>query len=221
MLLMILVWFASCETEDAATVDQSRIHTSYELFYNAAENKTYAYSQFRFGNVVGTVLSLSGQSEARFDNNRMNYEPITGRYEHIMDGFVREGTFSWQDNNGKKYTNSVAITETEVITNPAVEAISKAADFEYIWGGKALEANQSVGLFVSEPSGENNQFVLQVLQGASSVSIGRTLLDKIKTPTAIMIADRSRSSIPAEAPTVGGLIIAKYRTPPLTVKVNP
>ena len=47
-LLGITLMATACQTENSADVNQDRIYTQYELFYNANEDITYARAWFRF-----------------------------------------------------------------------------------------------------------------------------------------------------------------------------
>ena len=171
-----------------------------------------------FGNIGGTVLRLSGQSKVLFSGQEMSFEPVTGRYQYISNGFLEEGTFEWTDNNGKKFTNSVSITET--IESPDVTTLSRANDYTYQWVGAPLKANQSVTVFIFEPSGQNSTTIFQASPGATVVIVERNAITKITTPTAVLVADRAMQVNAAEAPAAGGLLIGKYRAKSRTINLN-
>ena len=62
ILSLLTISLFSCNREESNTVEQDRIFTEYELFYNANEDKTYARATFKFSNVFGTKLELSQPS---------------------------------------------------------------------------------------------------------------------------------------------------------------
>ncbi|MBX9782536.1 MAG: hypothetical protein K2X48_04495 [Chitinophagaceae bacterium] len=52
--------FSVCEKQPSDAVDQDRIRTDYELFYDKNTDKTTAVAAFKFGqSITGTQLELS------------------------------------------------------------------------------------------------------------------------------------------------------------------
>src|SRR4051812_5469127 len=82
------VLLSGCEMENATSVDQERIYTSYGISYDAFEQKLRASATFYFGGPTGTYLILDGQSDVQIDGtslqkettflNQVSYEKLWG-----------------------------------------------------------------------------------------------------------------------------------------------
>jgi len=46
---LFLVVFTACPIEDSSDVNQDKIYTDYEVFYNSNTDKTIVVAKFRFG----------------------------------------------------------------------------------------------------------------------------------------------------------------------------
>ena len=80
----LFVLTQACQkAEPSSDVNQDKIHQYLELYYNAAEDKTYAIAQFRFGNAIGTPLELSSATNIQVDGNAMTWNDAfnINRYE--------------------------------------------------------------------------------------------------------------------------------------------
>ncbi|MFC2176739.1 hypothetical protein ACFLR1_07225, partial [Bacteroidota bacterium] len=136
ILMLVLIALSSCVKEVSKNVDQSKIWTSYELFYDQNTNKTQAIALFKFSSELGTTLKLSDPSEVKFDNQQIDWNPESQRYEKELDGFVTNGTFEWTDTDGNVYSNSVVINQ---IAYPAIaDTIYKNQVNQIAWIGSAL-----------------------------------------------------------------------------------
>ena len=94
-LTMLLA--SGCFREPSDSVNQDKIYTDYELFYNANEDKTYARATFKFSNLTGTKLELSDPSEVTFEGDLRSFKPALAYYEKTLPGLVSSGTFEWKD----------------------------------------------------------------------------------------------------------------------------
>ena len=57
-----IVYFSSCEKEPPSSINQDRIFTIYELYYNANADITYARATFKYGNSAGSLMQLNDGS---------------------------------------------------------------------------------------------------------------------------------------------------------------
>lgn len=74
---------ASCKRESSGDVNQKRIFTQYELFYNENEDITYARAWFRFGHETGTLLELSSPSIVTFEGDKLSFNGVLASREKI------------------------------------------------------------------------------------------------------------------------------------------
>ena len=102
LMLALTLAAAGCGTsEDSDDVNQARIYTDYELFYNANEDVTHAIARFRFGGPFGTILELTGSSGAgvTFNGQPLAYSGFWGGHHREYAGNVTGGTQAWVDLN--------------------------------------------------------------------------------------------------------------------------
>ena len=210
-LLALSFLNVGCVTEESSNVNQDRIYTSYELFYDTNEDKTYAKAQFKFGNAGGTLLKLSGNSGVKFNGETLVYDEGVATYQKQLAGKVMSGTFVWTDTNGKNFTNS--ITLNSIGFPPAVTEISRSGAFELSWVGTALEAKETVTATVFYSSnGGPPQVAVQSSQGSQSVTFGKNQLEALNAGNISISMDRSKSPDLAEKTAAGGIIVGKFRS---------
>lgn len=204
LLLFITSFLVSCVAEESSSVDQSRIWTGYELFYDKNENKTYAKAAFKFGNGLGTSLQLSEGSSVRFNNEVLPYNGITAMYEKVYDGFITTGTFTFQDNEGNQYVNTVP-TIAEIAWPEGALTMQRGVDYVMTWQGTPLGPNEDVGSTIS------TTLFLQLLDNVTTITYGGVQLNAITAGPYIGVLDRYSLTAPTQAPEAGGLMTAKYR----------
>ncbi len=206
-ILFASTLFTGCTIQPSEAVDQDRIYTQYELFYDKNEDKTHAKATFKFGGATGTLLQLSKPSGVLFNNDSLLYN-VLGFYEKIYPGFINSGNFTFKDKAGKAYVNSVPLVKTvEFPADPAVIPLSKTADYEIKWVGAPLSANEGVGGLV----GTTLQPFLQTTLNATSVTIFASQLQGANPGPYIIYLERSTVVDPVQKTSVGGSMTAKYR----------
>ncbi|MDX1908103.1 MAG: hypothetical protein SF053_13790 [Bacteroidia bacterium] len=202
--------------EESSTVDQSRIYTIYEVFYDANEDKSYARATFRFGNALGTLLRLSANATVTFDGDLMTYQPA-GYYEKAYSGFKTGGTFVYEDLDGNTYTNSVAGIKPIAFPSQAL-SLSKAADTPLAWTGDPLGPNgsavENAGLLVGP------KLFLALDLNATSILVNGSRLADLTNGPAIAIMDRYFIRELSEKTDAGGSITGKYRALNKSVEVT-
>ena len=206
--LLTLV-FTGCVREPSDSVNQDKIFTDYELFYNANEDKTYARATFRFSNAFGTKLELAGISEVLFEGDILTFNQALAYYEKEMAGLVEQGTFEWTDTEGNQFTNSVSINE---IAYPAdLDTIDRSAAFELTWVGDELGEMENVTITANgENEGDAQVFVTNDM-GSNSIILSKNLLEKIGEGPGTLFMDRRYQPGLTEATSAGGIITGRYR----------
>lgn len=208
-LLVSLLTTTSCQREPSDSVDQDKIFTEYELFYNANEDKTYARATFKFSNALGTKLELVDPNAILFDGDVLTWKPALAYYEKEIAGFQTTGTFTWTDNDGNTFTNSVEIIP---IDYPAdLDTIARDAAYDLILDGAPLIENQS---FTVTANGENEgdaQVFFTDDIGAQNIVLEKNLLEKIGAGPGTLFLDRRNTPILTEQTSAGGILTGRYR----------
>jgi hypothetical protein len=208
--------FASCEKQPSDAVDQDRIRTDYELFYDKNTDKTTAIAAFKFGqSITGTQLELSNPAEVRFNNDVLTFNRILGRYEKEYTGFISTGTFTYKDTKGKVLTNTVpAIKPIDFPASPSVLSISKAQGINITWEGTPLAQNDGVGLLVAALP------FTETTVNATFVRITSAQIQPAATGAHIAYMDRWTLSQLQQQTSNGGSITSKYRARNKNVEVT-
>ena len=203
-VLLQFFLFAGCVVEPSESVDQDRIFTNYELFYDKNENKTYAKVTFRFGNALGTLLQLGGTSEVKFNNDRLDYQSL-GFYEKVYPGLVTAGTFAFKDAKGTVYTNATPTMRAVDFPNTNL-SVPRNASFTLNFTGEPLAAGENVGVLIG------TELFLQINANTNSVNLSSNQLAKLNPGPYAAVMDRYRISDISQKPSAGGAVTVKYRT---------
>ena len=224
LLFVIISSLTSClEAEPSESVDQDRIFTNYEVFYNANEDITTAHATFHFGTgITGTPLELSEGSEVTFNGDVLvkHTEPITNllMYKREYAGLVNEGTFVWTDLDGNVFENTISFKS---IDYPAdLTSIARDSSFEMFWQGDSLGYNEDVILVMNGDSEFDAQTFTQTATGATSIILAKNKLENMPAGEGDMWLDRRFLPTISEAPNAGGRILGRYRPDNLTVTLE-
>ena len=219
LVALAILTFASCVRESSEDVNQDKIFTEYELFYNANQDKTYARATFRFSNALGTNLELANPSKVTFNGDMLTFNNALAYYEKEYAGFKQNGTFVWEDLDGNVFTNTIEIHE---IAYPAggIDTIPRDAAFELTWVGNALADKEIVGVTVN---GEN-EFDAQIFAtndiGSQSIILAKNQLEKVGQGPGTVWMDRSYLPGLTQQTSAGGKILGRYRPENLPVYFN-
>lgn len=207
--LGLLFLNSRCAKENSSDVNQDRIYASYELFYNANEDKTYARASFRFGNPTGTLLELTAPSEVRFNNDLLSFKPALAYYEKEYAGLINTGSFTWTDTDGNSFTNSINM---HAIDYPALlDTINRNAAFEMFWQGDSLQANEVVYLTINGVLEGDAQIFTQSNVNSKSIILAMNKLQLLGEGNGHLWLDRTYSPALQQKTSAGGAITSKYR----------
>ncbi len=208
-LLVLALINTRCAKENSSDVNQNRIYTSYELIYNASEDKTYARASFRFGNMTGTLLELTNPSEVRYNGDLLSFKPAFVYYEKEYAGLLNTGSFTWKDTDGNSFVNSVDI---HLINYPAqLDTINRNAAFEMFWQGDSLQVNEVVYLSMNGVMESDAQIMSQSNVNSKSIIIPLNKLQLLGQGNGQLYLDRTFSPALQQKTSAGGAIISKYR----------
>ncbi len=216
----LLIALSACQKEDSANVNQDRIFAAYELFFNENENTTTATAIFTFGNRTGTRLTLSEGSTVTFDGEQMAYDQITGAYLSETAGYKASGTFVFEDLDTGIFTNSVNLTPI-AFSEEVPLTLDRSQSHEIGWVGDVVTSDRSfVSATVVPNNLEQTKVFIQNDAGADTVILTSDKLSEIDPQPAELFLERTTESVPAEASSAGGVVIARYRPMARNIQVE-
>lgn len=213
----------SCAKEDSNDVNQDKIWTEYELFYNQNDDKTHAIARFRFGGATGTLLELTDSTGANvtFDGAPMPYDPWWGAHHLEFAGNVTSGTFVYTNTEGTQYTNSVPTGAESVAYPIGFDTIVKSQAETFAWAGTALSADQHISMFVGTWTwGDDALFYTDAL-GATDLVMGIQAKSNLAEGSSTVYMDRVVKNTAIQGTSEGGVIRYKYRPTNVNVQIVP
>lgn len=202
--------FTACRSEESENVNQDRIYTYYELYYNANQDKTYARAKFTFGDAVGTPLQLTEPAEVTIDGEPMTFKPLFSYYEKEFAGYKATGAFLYTDLDGITFENSVADVP-EIAFTAELDTISRDSAFELFWVGDPLMANEFVGVFVDGENQGDAQLAGTENLGAQSVILPKNDLQQVGAGPGTIYMERNLEVDVTQGTSVGGRVKGRYR----------
>ena len=219
VILGSLTLFVACSSEDSADVNQDRIFTDYEVFYNENTDETRIMASFRFGeNLLGTPLRLEDPAGVTFNAVEM---PYRGTFlAHVLEevGQVSSGTFIYTNADGESFTNELPAFNEIDFPFP-LTAISVSNAFELRWDGPPLGPNEDVSLFVGGLDTEDGFFFTDE-EGATSITLSRDNLQALSLGENTFYLERAIRLDAQETTDAGGRIRVRYRTANKTINLT-
>lgn len=213
LFIVVVSLLSSCKPDETIDVNQDKIFTEFELFYNEVEQRTYATAKFRHKKAKGTVLKLSSSSSVTFANQELFYNAALQQYEKIFDSLLSHGEFVWLDTDGRKYTNSIELSD---ISLPEGQVLIPGKDNSILWSGLPIREGEYVILFLNSP-GEGTQYVINKTFGSKSVEVQPRTLDKLSKGEILTRIERNSVFDLNEQTGSGGSLKAKYRSTEVSV----
>ncbi len=219
-LMVLGVAFASCEKESSEDVNQDKIYTDYELFYNKNTDKTVAVAKFKFGGPTGTILELSNGATVSFNGDNLTYNGWYAGHVKEYAGLLTSGTFSYTDVDGNTFTNATPSMDT-IAFEVGFDTIVKSQANTLTWQGKSLAANEAVGVFVGSWTWGQDALFYQAQVGATNIVMGITQLANLAEGSSTVYMDRTKDVTLSQGTSEGGRIRSKYRGTNVQVQVVP
>jgi hypothetical protein len=228
-LFFCLFFFPACEGE-STHLNQDRIYTSYELYYNGNTDKTYAQASFKLGNKYGTLLKLGGNSSIGFTIGDSIYDPdpLTfmdeyGFYQKVLSGYLSLGVFYFTDEDGNQYTNSISfssVTLPDTIA-PIIRENSWQLSWDVLYTHQqiALKENESFTITLKEIADGDIHSFHQFEEGAESIVLDNDETSALDPGTYTLILDRRYQPELSQKTGAGGTITGRYRPANCTVEV--
>lgn len=209
LLAFVLIGLSSCNRENSEDVNQDKIWTHYELFYNDNEGKSYARATFRFSNASGTRLELSDGAEVRFNDDLIPWNNGIAYYEMELAGFQTDGTFEYTDLEGNTYTNSISVP---TINFPAgLDSVPRTEAYELVWEGDELSLGEVASVFVDGDFEGDAHLFVESSVGASSIVMAADDLGELPEGPANWYMERSYTPGIQQSTSASGVIVARYR----------
>lgn len=218
ILITVAVALSSCSVEDSGDVDQDRIWTRYELFYNANDDRTIAIARFRFGSQTGTLLQLNEDASVSFNGMELEYNDWYLGHTMEMAGFVDSGLFVYQDLDQLTFENTVMPFDTIAFPED-FDTINKNQANTLFWEGNPLAPNEDVELFVGTWTWGEDALFVENSDNATEIVMGTDQLSNLATGSSTVFMERSTKTDPQEATGAGGLIVGKYKAENKNVQI--
>jgi hypothetical protein len=216
--VIISVALFSCTGESAGDVNQDRIYTEYEQFYNSNTGTTTVIARFRFGGPLGTLLELDSTDNVKFNGDDLPYSIFWGAHVKEYVGNIAPGTFVYTNLDGNVFTNTVPAYEAIDFPSSFTE-LSKSTPYDFQWVGTALSQNQEVGVYVGTWGWGDDTWNYTNSVGATNMIFGLNSLSNLTLGSATVFLDRATKSTNIHGTSKGGVIRGKYRAPNRTVNV--
>ena len=219
LMLSVSLLMFSCTPEDSNDVNQDRIYTDYEVFYNSNTDKTWVVAKFKFGNAVGTILDLKDDAFVTFNGDTLPYNIFFGGHQKEYAGRITTGSFSYTNTEGTVFVNSIPAVDTIAFPND-LDTLDKSSAYTISWGGSALAADEKVAIFIGTNwTWGDDALLYQELDGATDIVIGLTQLANLSVGPATCYMDRSKEVALNQGTSAGGAIRQKFRARNVNIQV--
>lgn len=218
LMIFTVIALTSCTGESAGDVNQDRIYTEYEQFYNSNTGVTTVIARFRFGGALGTLLELDSTDNVKFNGDVLPYNIFWGGHAKDYVGNIAQGTFVYTNLDGNVFTNTVPAFESIGFPSSFTE-LSRSAAYDFQWAGTALSQNQEVGAFIGSWAWGDNTWNFTSSVGATNMVFGFYSLSNLPLGTSTVYLDRTTRKTNIQGTSKGGVIKGKFRAPNRVINV--
>lgn len=209
----------SCAKENASDVNQEKIYTDYEVFYDKNSDVTNVLARFRFGGPTGTILELDSTAYVMFNQDTLAYNAFyTGHFKQYA-GRLTSGTFKYKNTDGSIYQNSVPASDT-IAFSPSFTALQKSQAQTITWVGSPLAANQGVGVYIGTWAWDQDALAYNNLDGATNIILGVNQMAGLTVGSATAFMERTTEVNVSQGTSKGGKIRYKYKALNKTIQVT-
>lgn len=216
--VVVLIGLKSCAKGNSSDVNQDKIYTIYEVFYNANDDKTWVTAKFQFGGLGGTNLELDSTSYVMFGTDTLPYTWWLGCHWKEYAGRITTGSFTYKNLDGDVFVNSIPTVDT-IAFQPGFTTVQKSVANTISWNGTPLAPNEAVGIFIGSWTWGQDALAWTDSDGATSIVLGTSQLSSLSTGSATVYMDRSKQLNATQAPPEGGFVKTTYRAQNATVNV--
>ncbi len=209
-----------CKKEVSKLVDQDKIWTHFELFYDENEDQTYASATFRFSSEIGTRLMLSEPSTVTVDGSVMDWDGETGNYAFQFNGLQPTAEFVWVDLDGNSFSNTAEIRDIDYPSVIDDTLLHSDPINLFAWEGAALDSFESVNLTLNGPGQTDDRVFKADTIGATLVTIDSLRLLQVDSGMVTLFLDKLYTPPLAEETSRGGKLVGKFRATNRTVYLD-
>lgn len=202
--------FTSCAVEDSADVNQDKIYTDYEVFYNSNTDKTTVLARFRFGGATGTLLQLNDPAMVTYNGEELSWNPVLSGHSKEFAGQINGGSFIYTNIDGGSFENAAPAWESIGFPND-LDTLTRSSSYDLKWDGTALGNNQRVGIFAGSWAWGQDAAFVQLNEGSDNIILGKDQLDDLPVGQTTLYMDRTTEQAVVDGTSEGGLIRGKFR----------
>lgn len=218
----IALCLTSCSKEDSVDVNQDKIWTEYNVYYNQNDDKTHVIARFRFGNPTGTLLELVDSTGANvtFNGQKMPYSLIWNAHHLEFAGNITTGTFVYTNTDGKVFTNTIPTGIDSIEFPNDFDTIVKSKAETFSWVGSALSANQSVGMYIGTYAWDKSALFYTNATGTSTLVMGVQAKTNLPIGPGTVYLQRQVENKTIAGTSKGGVISYTYRPFDKTIEIT-
>jgi len=218
MAMFAAVVLTACLGESAGDVNQDRIYSEYEQYYNSNTGTTTVIARFRFGGAWGSILELDSTDNVKFNGEVLPYSIFWGAHVREYAGNIAPGTFVYTNLDGNVFTNTVPSFETIDFPSNFTE-LSRSSAYDFQWTGTALSQKQEVGVYIGSWSWGDNTWNFTNSVGATNMVFGINSLANLPLGTSTVYLDRTTRNTSIQGTSKGGVIKGKFIAPNRVINV--
>ena len=212
---------SGCQSADSASVKSTTIRTNYWMLYVSETDTSYPRAQFRFGADYGTTLELTGASMASFADQPLAWNATLDWYERAAPGQLESGAWSYTNNDGKTFHNSVPAHQEARLPATLPASLPASASYELVWEGPPLRTGETMEAILATDA-NRLQFIaiFQTDVGATSLVLPSTELAKLPRAPTHVVLQRHENHPLQEDTGAGGNIVTTFESPPRLVTLQ-
>lgn len=209
-MFAIATLLGSCEKENASDVNQDKIYTDYEMFYDKNSDVTKVLARFRFGGPTGTILEIDGNAVVMFNQDTLPYNGwYTGHYKEYA-GRISSAAFTYKNLDGNTFVNNVPTCDT-IAFSPSFTTLQKSNAQTITWVGSSVAANQMVGIYIGTWAWDQDALALQTGVGATNIVLGTDKMSGLTNGSGTAFMERTTETNVSQGTSEGGKIRHKYK----------
>lgn len=212
--------FTACQKEDSSDVNQDKIYTVYELFYNKNSDKTVAIARLHFGSPTGTLLEANSPASVKFNGDVLPYNALYSGHAKEYAGKLTSGTFVYTDLDNNTFTNSTPFMDSIAFPS-GFDTIVKSQANTLTWVGNPLNSTERANLFVGTWTWGQDAAMFAFGNGATDIVMGVNQLSNLAEGSATCYLDRVNEVTISQGTSEGGVIRTRYRPLNAPVQIVP
>lgn len=221
--LLAIIAFATLLTackKKNLEVDQNKIYTLYELYYNANTNKTVAIALFRENGWGGKMVDLKYSANVTFNGDMLVYSSDYSGYAKVYSGKITTGTFVYKNTENTVYTNTTPVMDS-MIDPHSFATIYRTNPYNYAWSGSPIAQNERINLHIGSWWWNDNGDFSAVDVGATSLTLSTNKLNAIYPGVLKTYLERINTVGLTQGTAAGGEIRTRYMAPNVMVNFAP